>query len=164
MADFSYFDQFQDIEIDLTSYLKSIPVSKYSFNNKQPVITTVKNLFTKFDITVDYKNNIDLISKYIIKDNEFIETVSYNIYESTEYWWIITLFNNIRNPFSDWPLSQDQLISIAKKLYEQERKYSFYTYLDFLTEENELKREIIVPNHDTVKDIIWKYRQAILGI
>jgi hypothetical protein len=164
MADFSYFDQFTDIEIDLTSYLKSIPTTgSYTFNNKQPVVTTIKNLFTKYEIVFDYKKNIDLILDYKIKDDEFIETVSYNIYGSPEYWWIIALFNDIQNPFRDWPLSQPEVIQIATNLFNTERKYSYNTYLNFVSSRNESKRDIIIPKSDTLKDIIWKYRQVIIG-
>ena len=163
MANFSYFDQFQDMEIDLTLYLKSIPTTaSYTFNNSQPIKTTIKNLFTKFDIVFDYKNNINLIQSYEIKDNEFIETVAYNVYQDTDFWWIVALFNNIQNPFIDWPLSQSQIIDIAKAKYATERKYSYLTYLNFLTEINDKKRILILPNNDTISDIIWRYRQAIL--
>lgn len=165
MADFSYLDQFLDMEIDLTEYLKSIPTTgeKYILSNKQPVVTSVKNLFTKFDVVYNYKNNIDVISKYTINDGDFIETVSHKIYGNVQYWWIIAIFNDIKDPFKDWPLSQQQVINISKFLYDNERKYSYNTYLNFIFEENEKKREIIVPNVDTLKDIIWLYRQAILG-
>jgi hypothetical protein len=163
MADFTYFDQYSDIEIDLTSYLKSIPVtgSAYTLSNLQPVKTTSKNLFTKYEVIIDYKHNIDLILQYQINEGETIDVVSYNIYGSVEYWWILAMFNDIKNIFTDWPLSQQQLITIAKNLYEKERKYSYNTYLDFLAASNDEKRDIIVPKKDTIKDIIWKYRQVV---
>lgn len=164
MADFSYFDQYADIEIDLTSYLTSIPTTgSFTFNNIQPVVTNVKNLFTKYEILFEYKKNVDLILSYKVQDNEFIENVSYNVYGSPEYWWIVVVFNNIKEPFKDWPLTQDQIISIATKLYNNERKYKYDTYFQFISERNEIKRNIILPKNDVLKDIIWKYRQAILA-
>ena len=166
MADFSYFDQFQDIQIDLTDYLLSIPITgeKYILSNKQPVITTVKNLFTKFEIVYNYKNNIDAISSYTVEDGDFIETVAYKVYGDVQYWWVIAIFNNIKEPFKDWPLSQAEVITISNFLYEHERKYSYNTYLNFVFETNEKKRKITVPNVDTLKNVIWEYRQAILGL
>lgn len=164
MADFSYFDQYHDIKIDLTTYLKTMPItgSTYTLSNMQPVITSIKDLFTKFDLILDYKNNIDLILRYTVKENETIEMVSYELYESVEYWWLVALFNDIREPFNDWPLSNTQIITIAKDLYEYERKYSFNTYLTFISDKNDSKRNIIAPKVDAIKDIIWKYRQAIM--
>jgi hypothetical protein len=165
MADFSYLDQFLDMEIDLTGYLLSIPTTgeKYILSNKQPVITTVKNLFTKFDIVYNYKNNINAITTYTINDGDFIEAVSHKIYGNVQYWWVIAIFNDIKEPFKDWPLSQEQVITISKYLFDNEKKYSYTTYLNFIFEKNETKRKIIVPNIDTLKEIIWQFRQAILG-
>jgi len=165
MADFSYFDQFPDMEIDLTAYLQSITLSGsvYTFSNLQPVVTTISNMFTKLDIVFDYQKNVDLILNYQIADDEFIETVSYNTYGSTDYWWIIALFNNIKEPFNDWPLSHSEVVQVATNMFNNERKYSYNTYLDLVSANNELKRNIILPKNDVVSDIIWDYRQAILG-
>jgi hypothetical protein len=164
MADFSYLDQFLDIEINLTEYLNSVPsTTTYTLTNKQPVITTVKNLFSKYEVIYDYKTNINLLINYKIKEFEFIETVSYSVYGSPEYWWIIALFNNIQDPLVDWPLSQEQMITIATNLFEKERKYNYNTYLDSISTQNETKRDIIVPKSDILKDIIWKYRQALMA-
>ena len=165
MADFSYFDQFGTMEIDLTSYLQSVTISgsNYTFSNIQPVVTTITNLFSKYDIVFDYKKNVDLILNYQIQDNEFIETVSYNTYGSTDYWWIVALFNNIYEPFNDWPLSHSEVVQVATNLYNNERKFTYSTYFNFVSANNDLKRNIILPKNDVVNDIIWDYRQAILG-
>jgi hypothetical protein len=164
MADFNYFDQYMDMPIDLTAYLKSVPTTgeSYKLSNIQPVVTTIKNLFVKYDLIYDYKANINVIFNYKIKDNQFVEGVSHAVYGDTQYWWLIYLFNNIKEPFKDWPLSQQQVVDIAKGLYEKERKYSYQTYLNFVFDHNEAKRDIILPNVDAIGDILWKYRQAIL--
>lgn len=163
--DFSYFDQYQDSVIDLSSYLKSLSVSGYSytFNNTQPVTATVKNLFTKYDIIFDYRNNIELILNYEVQENETIELVSYKVYGDVQYWWIIALFNNITNIFTDWPLTEKQVKVLANDLYDKNRNYNFDTYFNYLNEYNFTKRQIILPKPDTIKDIIWKYRQVILA-
>lgn len=165
MADFSYLDQFVDMEIDLTKYLESIPVTseKYILSNKQPVITTVKNLFSKFEIVYNFKNNINATVSYVINDGDLLEIVSYKMYNDVQYWWVIAILNDIKEPFKDWPLSQEEVITISKYLYENERKYSYKTYLDFITEKNEAKRTIKIPTIDTLKEIIWQYRQALIG-
>lgn len=163
--DFSYFDQYQDSIIDLTSYLNNLSISgsTYSFNNSQPVTATVKNLFNKYDIVFNYRNNIELILNYEIKENETIELVSYNVYGDVQYWWIVALFNNIQNIFSEWPLNEDQLKIVATSLYNNNRNYDYNTYIEYLNENNFNRRQIILPKPDTVKDIIWKYRQSILA-
>lgn len=163
--EFSYFDQFNDMTIDLTDYLVNLSSSgfQYSFNNSQPVSATVKNLFDKFDIVFDFTKNINLILRYDLKDYELPEVVSNNVYGTPDFWWVILLFNNIKNPFLDWPLAQDQIVQVATNLFENEKKYDYQTYINFLTEINDEKKKLILPKPDTLKDIVWQYRQAILS-
>jgi hypothetical protein len=163
MADFSYFDQFNEMEVDLTPYLESLstPDYKYTLSNIQPIKTTIKNLFTKQEIILDYKKNIDAIIRYDINGDEFMENVAYKKLGSAEYWWVVAVFNDIREPFKQWPMTQQQIIDMAKNLYNTEMAFSYETYLTFITEHNDLKRQIILPKYETLKDIIWKYREAI---
>lgn len=163
--DFSYFDQYLDTEIDLTDYLTKLSTiggETYAFNNLQPVKVSVKNLFTHYQIIFDYKRNVELIIRYDVKDNESIELVSYNTYGSVEYWWIVALFNDIKNPFTDWPLSINNLKALALNLYEKEGKYSFDTYIQYLNGLNDERKKLTLPKPDTLKEIIWKYRQEIV--
>lgn len=169
MSEFSFFDQYQDMEIDLTDYLKKVSESssatdyQYNFSNMQPVKVAIKNLFTKYEIITDFKKNVDLLIYYNVQDNETIEQVSYNNYETTEYWWLIALFNNITNIFLEWPMNQDQLNAAVDLLYNEEGKYNRMTYFNMLFEKNELRRELIIPKSFVINEIIWKYREAILA-
>lgn len=168
MSEFTYFDQFLDMEIDLTDYLKKMSTAtsatyQYNFSNMQPVKTTVKNLFTKYEIVADFKKNIDLIVYHDVKEGETIEQVSFVNYETTEYWWLVAIFNEITNPFLQWPLNQQQLNSAVDLLYNEEGIYNRMTYFNMLFEKNELRRQLIIPRPFVVNEIIWKYREAILA-
>lgn len=164
--EFSYFDQYFDIEIDLTDYLIKLSDAggeNYALNNLQPVKVSIKNLFTHYNIIFDYKRNVNLILRYDVLDNESMELVSYKTYGTVEYWWIVALFNDIKNPFKDWPLSVDNVKQVASNLFQNEGKYSMDTYLTYINDMNDDKKQIILPKPDTLKDIIWKYRQSILA-
>lgn len=161
---FSYFDQFTDIEIDLTDYLENISSSgsKYTMSNRQPVKTIIKNLFIKYTLDIKFKNNINLINRYEIPEGEMPEAVSYKVYDTVDFWWLVLVFNEIENPLKDWPLSQEQINSLADSYSEQEGKYTRQTYYDMLFERNETKRHIILPRIEVLNDIIWSYQQKIL--
>jgi hypothetical protein len=169
--EFSYFDQFKDIEIDLTSYLSYYSTLtnpsgtgiNYTFSNIQPVKTTVSNLFTKYDIIFDYTKNIELIIQYEIKENQQVEMVSYDVYGTIDFWWLVYVFNDIKEPFTQWPLTQDEMIKKAQYMYETEAKYTYQIYYDNLISTNNERKQIILPKPDTVKEIVWKYRQAIIN-
>lgn len=160
---FSYFDQFKDMEIDLTDYLAKASTEKfdYKLSNIQPVVVKVKNLFEQFRILDTYKRDIASFNRYDVKDNEKLEDISQRFYETRDFWWIITVFNDIRNPFLDLPLSEDQLVELAGVLTDQEKKYPKSVYYKLLFEANEKKRQILVPKKAYIADIIWSYRQAI---
>jgi len=161
---FSYFDQFPEIEIDFSDYINNFPAtSGYSVSNRQPVKTKIKNLFVKYELDINFKKNIQLLEKYHIEDNELPEAVSYKKYSTIDFWWLILVFNNIQDPLTEWPLNQNQINMLADDLVQKEGKYTKAAYVDFLFERNELKRTIWLPKPTVLDDIIWQYQSKILG-
>lgn len=162
---FSIFDTFDDVEIDLSSYIKGINDvdPNFSFSNIQPVKTNIKNLFNKINFISDYKRNIDLIYNYNIKEGEHVESTSLKNYKTIDLWWIVLLFNNITNPIKDWPMNSEQIYEIAKTMYEHEGKYNLETYHKFLFDKNEERRNIILPQPSVIPDIIWRYREYLIN-
>jgi len=168
MADFSYFDQFDSMQVDLTQYLLNLSAStsgsySYTLSNTQPIVTTISNLFTMESFVVNYKNNLDQIVFYTVSGDEFMDTVAYKAWGSVDYWWIIAIFNDITEPFKQWPLTQAEVVTMATNLYNKNPIYTYQTYHDLINEENDSRRSIILPQTQTVIDLIWDYRQAILA-
>lgn len=169
MAEFNYYDQYSDVDIDLTDYLNKLvedndlTTEQYTFNNNQPIKTTIKNLFEHINIIYDYRDDAEVINTYEVQDGEFPEVVSYKLYEDASFWWIILLFNEIYDPYNDWVLSQSHVIDLATRLFNAERKFSYQTYIDFIHTANEERRNIIYPKKYVLKDIVWKYREVLLN-
>lgn len=161
---FSYFDQFRDVQVDLTDYLKRfdvVPGHPFTFSNMQPVVATLKNLFELFEIVEDFRNNVITFQRYSVAEGEKVEDVSYKNYDTTDHWWIILLFNDIKNPFMQWPKTEEQLSELADLMFVEEGIFSRDTYYSILFEENEKKRGIVVPKPSYITDIIWEYRQQL---
>lgn len=158
---FSYFDQFKDMEVDLTPYLSGV-TPDYKFSNRQPVKTTVKNLFEKYSLNFDYTKNVDFIYKYTIEEGDAPDVVSFKNYETVDFWWLIFVFNNIQNPFLEWPLSHEQINQLSDTLFEKENKFTRNTYYELLFEKNESLREIILPSPSIITEIVWGYQQQII--
>ncbi len=161
---FDYFDQFKEMEIDLSKFLEKFSSDKYKlkFSNLQPVTVSIKNLFEQYKILDRYKRDSSSFNEYNIQDNELIENISYKFYDTISYWWIVAVFNDIRNPFYDLPLSEQQLIDYSEILEEREGKYPKDIYYKLLFEANEERRQINVPKTEFIADIIWEFRQAII--
>lgn len=80
-----------------------------------------KNLFRR----VRFRDNINALyinsTKYIIKDGETPESISYEKYGSTEWYWTILLLNNIIDMNNDWPVDSVELdVSIEKRYGESQ--------------------------------------------
>jgi len=54
---------------------------------------------------------------YTLLDGEKVEDVSYKIYETIQYWWIILAINNIIDPYHDWMMGSQELESFMEGKY-----------------------------------------------
>jgi hypothetical protein len=70
-----------------------------------PVIMT--NTTAHVRLIEKLKKNITVLYDYSIQDGERPDTVSQNLYGTTEYTWIILVLNQIFSLF-DWPLQPDE--------------------------------------------------------
>jgi len=165
--DYGYFDQFLDYEVDLTEYLLKISQDNdynYTFSNIQPVKIKLKNIFTKIDLIEDYKYNFVYFLEYFIQDGEKIEDISYKFYDTTDYWWIICIFNDIKNLFTDLPLSINELKFLAEKMYKFDKKYTYEGYYDILFEMNEKKRKILILKKQYLNDFLYEFRERVIRL
>lgn len=160
---FDFFDQFQEIQVDLTPYLDefSTEEDKLVFSNLQPVKTNLKNLFEHINVVTSYKENILLFEQYEVQDGDRIENVAYKLYKNVNYWWVIALFNNIRNPWTDWVKTDDQLHELAEKLAYTHQVYPKKTYYKLLFDKNEALRNITVLKRGHINDLVWQMRKLI---
>lgn len=163
-GNFNFFDQFGSTEVDLTNYLANFSTDQYniSLSSLQPVKVSLTNLFDQYRFFLDFKNSITSIQEYLVRDGDGPERVSYRLYGTTDFWWVILIFNNIVNPFGEWPISQTQLHDLVNYLVETERLYSPQKYFELLFEQNEKRRQIVVPTSSALYEIIWQYRQKVL--
>lgn len=163
-TEFSYFDQFHDVQIDLTPYFDAINSNssfKYSFTNIQPIKTTLKNIFEQVDLVNNIKSTADYFTSYKIGELESPEKVSHDFYGTQNNWWILALFNDMKNLINDWPMSEAQLQYLADQFYQKEGKYTRETYYNLLSQRNDKRRNIIVLKEAYINDVITAFRKEI---
>jgi hypothetical protein len=160
MADFTYFDQYQDVTVDLSPYISIVNSNdfNYSFTNLQPIKVNLKNMFDKITFINDFNKDILNFKFWIIEEDERPENTAYQYYANKELWWAVLLFNNIRNTFEDWPLNEKILSAQADKLFVTEGRYSRNTYYELLHEQNEKKRLIKLIKPQFINEVISKFR------
>jgi len=165
-ANYNFLDQLTDVEIDLSSYLTLFSDDNYTlkFSNIQPVVTNVKNLFSFTNIIKNFKNQAGAFQRYNIEENELPEDVSIKFYGTEDLWWVITLYNDITNPFIQWPLSNDQIDYLSGLYSEKENKYTKEGYKQLFTESSLSRLTIDVLKQDQVIDLVYQLQNAVLTV
>ena len=88
----SFFSQFPKINYNL-----------YGVNGNTNIVT---DIFRRVKIRSKIADNVSLLDKYDVAEGEKPEDIAYKIYGDTDYFWVVTLVNNIVNRYYDWPLPE----------------------------------------------------------
>jgi len=100
-------------------YFKNFSKIEYPFYNKE------KRVFTKSSVNITqrlkivdyikrYKTNF---STYTIRDGERADTLANRLYEDPNVHWAIYLTNDMINPYTDWPMSGQDLNDYISEKY-----------------------------------------------
>lgn len=97
-------------------YFNKMPVIAYG--SKIDSLVKARNILESAKFTDFFKENQQkLFVEYKLKDGETPEYIAYKVYQNPELNWIILLFNDIINPYVDWPKSQEQLENYIQNEY-----------------------------------------------
>ena len=99
-------------------YFNAFPRMFYNLSGVGENQTVVTNIFRRVKVRDKIKNNISLLDKYDVHEGEKPEDVAYKAYGSTDYFWVITLLNNIVNRYYDWPLDEYVFQQYCKDKYD----------------------------------------------
>ena len=97
-----YFSQFPTISYDVTG---------------DGTTTEIKDILLRVKVRDYVKNNRAWFAKYIISDGVTPEMVAFNIYGRAAYHWIVLLFNQITNPYYEWPLKRNDFFAFINDKY-----------------------------------------------
>ena len=118
-----------------------IPNIEYDISlNDKPKL--VKNIFISNKIVDKFSNDPVTHYEYTIRDGEDVFTISELYYDDPRYYWVILLFNDIRDYISEWPKSPASFSSYINSVYgdvqsanstpyyyyDEEEKISVQTY------------------------------------
>ena len=98
----TYFDRFPLIRYDISK------------NGTERLATDIIRRISFRDRVID---EASLFNDYAVQDGETPEMVSEKFYGSPKFHWIVLLFNNVIDPYLDWPMSDNQLSDYLDKKY-----------------------------------------------
>jgi hypothetical protein len=130
-------------------YFENLEILNYSIPNYPDA--KLRNIFNTLKLDIDE----DFIQTYRIDEVKRLDQISYELYETTNYWWIIALLNDINDIIFDIPVSDEVLMEAAKKKtleeYETiEAGMDYYLELyEQYQEVNESKRviNVVIPSY-----------------
>jgi hypothetical protein len=97
-------------------YFNNFPQINYSMDKSKDT-NLVTNIFNRFAPLETVLKQSLVYYPYFIEDGETPEIVSFKMYDTMDYHWIIMMFNQIHNPYYQWPLSYDQFNSFLEYKY-----------------------------------------------
>ncbi len=103
-------------------YFESFPQTTFSLNTQSSLsnIQLVTNILARSTFLREIANNTSIAYEYNVKESDTAEIIAHKVYGDAYRGWIILLFNNIINPFYDWPLKSDALDNYIAKKYGQD--------------------------------------------
>ena len=90
----------------MTKYFHQFPKMLYDMGGKGYDSVLVTDIFRRVKARSKIQKNVTMFDNYDIAEGEKPEDIAYKIYGDTDYFWVITLVNNIVNRYYDWPLEE----------------------------------------------------------
>lgn len=98
-----------------TRYFENFDIINYRFGNNESS-ALIQNLSSYVDLVDQLKGDVSFYEDYTIKSNERPDTVSFKLYDTTEYYWTFFLMNDKLRE-SGWPLNREDIQKIVKERY-----------------------------------------------
>jgi hypothetical protein len=98
----------------MSRYFSKFPKLVYS---KDGISTLVTDIITRITTVRGTINNTSLYYEYSIQDGDTPEMIASKYYGDAELHWIVLIFNNIVDPFYDWPMTYSQFIDYLTDKY-----------------------------------------------
>lgn len=100
-------------------YFESFPKTAYTLDTNVLSPQAVTDIFARSAFLREIANNTSIAYEYSVKESDTPEILAHKVYGDAYRNWIILLFNQIINPFYDWPLKSEALDNYIFKKYGQ---------------------------------------------
>lgn len=146
-------------------YFENLPIIDYDYDNTEQT-AKMRNIFFNLNLS-----NMDpeYLQYYRIDGYKRLEDISFELYGTTNYWWLLALVNDIKDFIFDLPIHEEILQSVAAE--RTVAKYgslvatgavTYYgTQLDELVLENDEKRLILIISNAYIGKIITEILKSL---
>ena len=90
----------------MAKFFTAFPKINYNLSGVNGNTKEVTDIFRRVKVRSKIAKNVTLFDKYDVQEGEKPEDVAYKAYGDADYFWVVTLVNNIVNRYYDWPLDE----------------------------------------------------------
>ena len=101
----------------MAKYFSPFPRINYNLSGVNGNTIEVTDIFRRVKARNKIADNVTMLDKYDVKEGEKPEDIAYKVYGDADYFWIVTLVNNIVNRYYDWPLDSFSFQEYIKDKY-----------------------------------------------
>lgn len=100
-------------------YFESFPGTLYTFDKNTINQQVVTDILARSTFLREIANNTSIAYEYNVKETDTPEIIAHKVYGDAYRSWIVLLFNQIINPYYDFPLTSVALDSYIENKYSQ---------------------------------------------
>ena len=100
-------------------YFESFPGTLYTFDKNTINQQVVTDILARSTFLREIANNTSVAYEYNVKETDPAEIIAHKVYGDAYRSWIVLLFNQIINPYYDFPLTSVALDSYIENKYSQ---------------------------------------------
>ena len=101
----------------MTKFFEQFPLVNYNLSGVNGNTIQVTDIFRRVKARSKIADNVTLFDNYDVAEGEKPEDVAYKVYGEADYFWVVTLVNNIVNRYYDWPLDSFSFQQYIKDKY-----------------------------------------------
>tara|TARA_B100001057_G_C22814066_1_gene936626 strand:- start:760 stop:1296 length:537 start_codon:yes stop_codon:yes gene_type:complete len=107
------------------TYFAQFPKLQYDMKADGNV-NVVPDIFRRIKLKDKIRDNLVILDKYDLTDGEKPEDVSFKIYGSVDYYWVVLLINGIVDRYYDWPMGFQEFEEYINDKYENPGEIHHY--------------------------------------
>ena len=131
-------------------YFNKFPLIQYDIKkDKSKKLAT--DILARIAFREKLTSHLDAFQRYDVQESQTPEMVALDVYGDESYHWIVLLFNEIIDPYFDFPMSDTQVEDFLNKKYPNEAIYCGDTPYNFIVGERIFWKTIEAgSNYDSV--------------
>jgi hypothetical protein len=152
----------------MSEYFKYFPTVQHDLTNDGQKIK-LTNVLRRFIVRSDLNDRVDVFYEYTIQEGDRPDTLADKYYDDSDLAWLILHFNNITDPYFEWPLFGQDFTDYIKSKYGNvpQAQQDIHEYRQILNKESikfdgtKIPKRHVVVDQTTYNSLVESEREII---